>query len=326
MPGMQYYFKDIGIRKKKKDLVVGVIAGGISSEREISLKTGKNIYDSLLRSGYNAIFIDPNSDFINKLKSVDRAFLALHGRFGEDGTIQGLLEMLKIPYTGSGVLSSAMVIDKVLTKKILQFEDILTPEFQYINSRNSIFDKNKAKLQIMEKMDFPLVIKPNREGSTLGINIVKEEYGLEPAIMDAVKYDPCILIEKYIKGRELTVGIIGEDPVALPVSEIKPKSGVYDYYSKYTKNMTEYIVPAKLKGEILSHVSDIAVRSHNALECSGISRVDFILNNENMPYVLEINTMPGMTETSLVPKAASKAGLSFDLLVEIILNFANLKI
>ncbi len=172
MPGLPDYFKDLDIRKKKKDLLIGVIAGGISSEREISLKTGKNIYDSLLRSGYNTIFIDPNSDFIGKLKSVDRAFLALHGRFGEDGTIQGLLEMLKIPYTGSGVLSSAMVIDKVLTKKILQFENILTPEFQYINSRNGIFDKNKAKLHIIGNMDFPLVFKPNRECSTLCINIV----------------------------------------------------------------------------------------------------------------------------------------------------------
>ncbi len=326
MTNLWDYFKDIEIRKMKKDLVVGVIAGGISSEREISLKTGNNIYDSLIRSGYKSILIDPKNDFIDKLKSINRAFLALHGRFGEDGTIQGLLEMLKIPYTGSGVLSSAMVIDKVLTKKILQLNKRLTPEFLYIKSRNGSFDKNEAKLLLRGKMDFPVIVKPNREGSTLGINIVNDEFELEPAIMDSLNYDTCILIEKYIKGRELTVGIIGEDPVALPVIEIKPKSGFYDYYSKCTKNMTEYIVPAKLDKETLNNVPELAIRSHNALKCSSVSRVDFILNNKNIPYVLEINTMPGMTETSLVPKAASKAGISFDLLVEIILNFANLKI
>lgn len=320
------YFKDIGIRKKKKDLNVGVIAGGISSEREISLKTGKNIYDSLLRSGYKATFIDSGDDFTAKLKSINTAFLALHGKYGEDGTMQGLLEMLKIPYTGSGVLSSAMVIDKVLTKQILQFENILTPEYLYFSSGEDSFDKNKINLLIKEEMDFPVIIKPNREGSTLGINIVNDEYELEPAIGDAEKYDNCVLVEKYIKGRELTVGIIGEDPVALPIIEIKPKSGFYDYYSKYTKNMTEYIVPAKLDTELADHVSGIALKSHDALKCSGVSRVDFILDDKNMPYLLEINTMPGMTETSLVPKAASKAGISFDLLVEIILNFANLKI
>ncbi len=320
------YFKDIDIRKKKKDLTIGVIAGGISSEREISLKTGKNIYDSLLRSGYRTTFIDSGEDFTEKLKSIDRAFLALHGRYGEDGTIQGLLEMLKIPYTGSGVLSSAMVIDKVLTKQILQFEDILTPEYLYFNPGKGGFDKNEANMLIKEKIDFPVIVKPNREGSTLGINIVNDEFELEPAVGDAAKYDTCILIEKYIKGRELTVGIIGEDPAALPIIEIKPKSGFYDYYSKYTKNMTEYIIPAKLGKEISDYITGIALKSHDALKCSGLSRVDFILDDKNRPYLLEINTMPGMTETSLVPKAAEKAGISFDLLVEIILNFANLKI
>lgn len=318
-------FKNLQVRKKKKLLKIGVIAGGISSEREISLLTGKNIYQSLLKSGYNAIFIDFKNDFYSKLKKINLAFLALHGRYGEDGTVQGLLELVKIPYTGSGVLGSAIAINKILSKKILEYENILTPKYIALNSNDGL-DLKKIKSLINEKIVYPVIVKPNCEGSTIGVNIVNNNDQIKHAIEDALKYDNKILIEKYINGRELTVSIIGNEPVALPIIEIKPKSGFYDYESKYVKNMTEYIVPAELDKDISRHISEVAVKSHMVLECSGISRVDFMLDNHNNAYVFELNTMPGMTATSLVPKAAKAAGINFDLLVEIILDLANLKV
>lgn len=318
-------FENLQVRKKKKLLKIGVIAGGISSEREISLLTGKNIYQSLLKSGYNTIFIDFKNDFYSKLKKINLAFLALHGRYGEDGTVQGLLELMKIPYTGSGVLGSAIAINKILSKKILEYENILTPKYIALNSNDGL-DLKKIKSLINEKIFYPVIVKPNCEGSTIGVNIVNNNDQIKHAIEDALKYDNKILIEKYINGRELTVSIIGNEPVALPIIEIKPKSGFYDYKSKYVENMTEYIVPAELDKEISRHISEVAVKSHRVLECSDISRVDFILDNYNNAYVFELNTMPGMTATSLVPKAAKAAGINFDLLVEIILDLANLKV
>ncbi len=317
-------FQNPEIRRKKESLRIGVIAGGISSEREISLLTGKNIYESLVRSGYNATLLDFKDDFLSKIKKIDLAFLALHGRYGEDGTIQGLLECLKIPYTGSGVLGSAIAINKILSKEIIRNKNILTPDYIAIdfNGKQDLY--NIAEL-VNKKLSFPVIVKPNREGSTIGINIV-EEYGkLEHSIKDALKYDKKILIEKYIKGRELTVSIIGKEPVALPIIEIKPKSGFYDYNAKYNYHSTEYIVPAELEEEIYMKISKTAIECHKALYCSSISRVDFILDNFNNAYFFELNTMPGMTATSLVPKAARAIGISFDHLVEIILDLANLK-
>ena len=317
-------FQNLQVRKKKKSLKIGVIAGGIS-EREISLLTGKNIYQSLLKSGYDAVFIDLKNNFYSKLKKINLAFLALHGRYGEDGTVQGLLELMKIPYTGSGVLGSAIAINKILSKKILECEDILTPEYIALDFNNRQ-DKVKTSSLVNKKLSYPVIVKPNSEGSTIGVNIATSDDQLEYAVEDALKYDNKILIEKYISGRELTVSIIGNVPVALPIIEIKPKSGFYDYKAKYTKNMTEYIVPAELDKEISGHISEVAVKCHRVLECSGISRVDFILDSYENAYVFELNTMPGMTATSLVPKAAKAAGINFDLLVEIILDLANLKV
>ncbi len=318
-------FENLQIRRKKRSLKIGVIAGGISSEREISLLTGENIYQSLLKSGYNATFIDTGKDFYSKLKKIDLAFLALHGRYGEDGTIQGLMELMKIPYTGSGILGSAIAINKILSKKILKFENILTPEYIALDFSN-IMDPVKSKSFVSEKLSYPVIVKPNSEGSTIGVNIVKNDGQLEYAVKDALKYDNKVLVEEYIGGRELTVSIIGSEPVALPIIEIKPESGFYDYDAKYIKNTTEYIVPAELDREISRHISEVAIKCHRVLECSGISRVDFILDTYGDAYVFELNTMPGMTATSLVPKAARAAGISFDLLVEIILDLANLKV
>jgi len=318
-------FNNIRIREKKKSLKIGVISGGISSEREISLLTGKNIYQSLLESGYNTLLIDLKDDFYSKLKEINLAFLAIHGRYGEDGTAQGLLELMKIPYTGSGVLGSAIAINKIMSKKILIYENIPTPEYIELNSASGE-DLKKMVSVIEKKFDYPIVVKPNSEGSTIGVNIVQKKDQLKHAVEEAVKYDNKILVEEYIKGRELTVSIIGREPVALPIIEIKPKSGFYDYKSKYTKNMTRYIVPAELDKKVANRVSEMALKCHRVLECSGISRVDFILDDTGNAYVFELNTMPGMTATSLVPKAAKAAGIDFALLVEIILDSASLKL
>jgi len=325
MTDISNIFNNIRIREKKKSLKIGVISGGISSEREISLLTGKNIYQSLLESGYNSLFIDLKDDFYSKLKEINLAFLAVHGRYGEDGTAQGLLELMKIPYTGSGVLASAIAINKVMSKKILIYENIPTPEYIELNSASGEGLKEMVSV-IEKKFDYPIIVKPKSEGSTIGVNIVQKKDQLKHAVKEAIKYDNKILVEEYIKGRELTVSIIGREPVALPIIEIKPKSGFYDYKSKYTKNMTQYIVPAELEKKIADRISEMALKCHKVVGCSGISRVDFMLDDNGNAYVFELNTMPGMTATSLVPKAAKAAGIDFALLVEIILDSASLKL
>jgi D-alanine-D-alanine ligase len=318
-------FSEIRMRGQKNKKI-GVFAGGLSSEREISLKTGRNIFESLIRSGYDTDLIDIKDDLLEKVGSIDIAFLALHGKYGEDGTIQGMLELLKIPYTGSGVLSSAVVLDKILSKKIFILENIQTPPFIELDLNNLMPELNSLKKDIEIKIGYPLVVKPNSEGSTIGIKTIYYSSQLEEGIMEAARYDKRILLERYVKGRELTVGIIGLEPVALPIIEIKPKSGFFDFDSKYKKDLTEYIIPADIDKRTAENIMKISLSCHKILGCSGISRVDFILDSGNLPHVLEINTMPGMTSTSLVPMAADAAGISFDLLVEIILDSARIKI
>ncbi len=322
---MAKHFKDLNIRGRKKDARIGVIAGGNSSEREVSLNTGTKIFEALQGSGYLVEFIDLNEISIKRLNSIDIAFLALHGRYGEDGTIQGMLELLRIPYTGSGVLSSSVVIDKIMTKKLLLCEGLPTPPFAIFDTKYPVSAKDMDK-KIEQEMGYPVIIKPNREGSTIGVTIVRKPSQLKAGLDEASNHDDLALVEKFIEGRELTSSILGIEPVALPIIEIRPKSGFYDYKSKYTANMTEYIVPAELDEQISIKINDIALKSHRLLQCSAISRVDFILGRDDIPYVLEVNTMPGMTPTSLVPKAAAAAGINFGLLVEIILNHAHLKI
>ncbi|MCG9479365.1 MAG: D-alanine--D-alanine ligase [Actinomycetia bacterium] len=319
------HFKHLTIEEKKGHITVGVIAGGVSAEREVSLKTGTKIFEALKKMGYRSVFIDFKNDFTRQLDHIDIAFLALHGRYGEDGTVQGALELLGIPYTGSGVLSSAIVIDKVLTKRLLQCENIPTPPYIAVD-RSGLEHMDQIDTTIKSRIGYPVVIKPNREGSTIGITIAEDRKGAAMGIKEAAKHDKVVLIEKFISGRELTVSILGDQPVALPIIEIKPKSGFYDYQSKYTVNMTEYLVPARLEDSLTEGINEYALKSHRLLGCTGISRVDFILDDQNIPYILEVNTMPGMTPTSLVPKAAAAAGISFERLVEIILNFADLKI
>lgn len=317
-------FKNLEITKRKKEIKVGVICGGISSEREISLKSGEGIYRALINNGYNAEYIDFKGDNISVFNKINIAFLALHGKYGEDGSVQGVLELFKIPYTGSGILASSLAIDKIFSKKIFVLEEILTPAYIGLNY-NGDLNINEIKDNVQRIIGYPLVVKPSREGSTIGVTIVENESELEGAINFAKIYDSKILLEKFISGRQLAVSIIGDKPTSLPIIEVKPKSGFYDFKSKYTAGLTEYIVPALLNKETEIKIKDLSVKTHNSLGCYGVSRVDLILDDNSVPYVLEINTMPGMTATSLVPKAAAAAGINFEKLVEIILNYSSLK-
>jgi D-alanine-D-alanine ligase len=320
-------FGDFPLREKKDVLRIGVIAGGISSEREVSLSTGNGIFQALKNLGYNATFIDFNGDLSPLMAGgIEIAYIALHGKFGEDGTIQGLLELLKIPYTGSGVLSSAAAMDKIFSKKIFGFEKIPTPDFIVLDSKEDPgFDLKEIDRKIRVGIGYPVIVKPNKGGSSIGVTILENGEMLQEAIDGAFKNDNKILIEKYLKGKLLTVSIIGDRPVAMPVVEIRPKSGFYDYRAKYTPGCTDYIVPAEIDSEDSRKISEISLECHKILGCRGISRVDLIMT-ENSINVLEVNTIPGMTPTSLVPKSAGAAGISFELLVDIILNSAGLEL
>lgn len=309
--------KEPSLKKRK----VAVMMGGLSREREISLKTGKAILKALTEKGYPAIPIDVGNDLPDRLvkEKVDCAFLALHGRFGEDGTIQGMLELMRIPYTGSGVLASALAMDKIMSKKFFLCEKIPTPAFE-------VFHRDEIKKDLSKKLTLPLpvVIKPAREGSTIGISIVRKEEELGPAFKKAGEHDERILVEEFMKGKEITVGILENIP--LPVIEIVPKSGFYDYFSKYTKGETQYILPARISRERYLYAQEVSLKAFQQLGCSGVGRVDLMTDENENPLVIDVNTMPGMTETSLLPKAANYAGITFEDLVERILLGASLKI
>ncbi|MBC7196436.1 MAG: D-alanine--D-alanine ligase [Deferribacterales bacterium] len=294
-----------------KDKKIAVLYGGLSSEREVSLKTGKAVYNTLVENGYkNAVLVDVDKNIVQTLLKLnpDICFNALHGKFGEDGTIQGLLETLGIRYTGSNVAASAVAFDKVLSKYVFVANNIPTADYVVLESNVSInipFEK--------------CVVKPAREGSTIGISIVENNKDFAAAVNLAFKYDSKVIIEKFISGKELTVSIVGEE--VFPPIWIRPKKGFYDYESKYTKGMTEYIFETGLSDRELGKLKDLALKSVKVLGCTSAARADFIYDN-NKFYVLEVNTCPGMTETSLLPNAARKAGLSFIELIEKMLELA----
>lgn len=297
-----------------KNRKIGVLMGGKSSEREISLKSGNAVLNSLIRSNYDTIGIDAGNNLVEILinKKIQVAFIALHGRWGEDGTVQGLLEMMGIPYTGSGITGSAISLDKAIMKMLLDNSGLPTPEYTIYQNGDGI--------------DFPLpfVVKPANEGSTIGISIVRKTEEINQAIENALRYDRKIIIEKYIQGQEITVSIVNEK--TLPVIEVKPLNGFYDFEAKYSKGKTEYIIPAKITGEIERKTQKYALEVFKVFELSGCARIDMIVNENSVPYIIDINTSPGMTETSLVPKAWEYLGKSFDELVEKILSGASLKI
>ncbi len=284
---------------------IGVLAGGPSNEREISLKSGRAVYNALIEKGLDAIFLDVRDNIYDIIKNskVDVAFIALHGRFGEDGTVQKILGDADIPYTGSGVEASALALDKVASKDIFNKCGIPVPRYFVLEEgEHRIIDDVKA-------LGLPVVVKPQFEGSSIGLSVVREIGSLRPAIDKALEYGGKAIVEEYIDGRELTVGILEDKP--LPVIEIVAKNKVYDYSAKYNDPETRYIVPAPIRKDAYEKAQGLGWCSHAAVGCRSFSRVDMMMNKDNDIFVLEVNTIPGMTERSLLPKAAKTQGLDF---------------
>ncbi|MGH1358692.1 MAG: D-alanine--D-alanine ligase [Burkholderiaceae bacterium] len=302
---------------------VAVMMGGVSAEREISLMSGSMVLMALNRQGVHAFAFDPADRSLAELVAggYERVFIALHGRFGEDGTVQGALEMLRVPYTGAGVMASSIAIDKVMTKRIWQTHQLPTPAFEIINSPESA-------AQAWQSLGGPCVVKPFREGSTLGLSKVMRAADMTSAWRLAAGFHDDVMAEQCIVGRELTVSIIGtgDQARALPVIEIKAPSGNYDYQHKYFTDDTEYLCPAPLSAALTEQIQAISLKAYHAVGCEGWARVDFMLDQDDKPWLLEINTSPGMTDHSLVPMAAAADGISYDELVAQILATASLKV
>jgi len=299
---------------------IGVLMGGLSAEREVSLKSGAAVHRALLARGHDAVAIDVGRDLAAVLvaEKIEAAFIALHGRYGEDGCVQGLLELMQIPYTGSGVLASALAMHKLYSKQAFTASGILTAPFRH-------FRRGEPLLPAELPFGLPLVVKPVQEGSSVGISIVKEESELEPAVELAFRYDEAILVEQFIKGQEVQVGILDDRPVG--AIEIVPKNEFYDYEAKYTDGMAEHIFPARLEPALYEKALQVGLAAHRALGCTGYSRVDLLVTADGECYVLEVNTLPGMTALSLLPEIAAKgAGLSFEVLVERIIESATLSV
>ncbi len=297
--------------RKGRSAKIGVLMGGPSTEREISLKSGKAVYESLKQLNLEVIAVDiitgdieENKQLI-KAQKIDCAFLALHGRFGEDGQIQGILDSLKIPYTGSGVFASRIAMDKIASREIFEKHGLRVPKCTVIEKSSY----KRINAYDVKHMKAPFVVKPAMHGSSVGLSIVDNEIDLDGAVKLAFSFDERVLIEEYISGREVTVGIL--DGKVLPVIEIIPKKRFFDYEAKYQSGMTEYIVPAKFENKIIFDLGQTALMAHKILGCHGCSRVDIILNSEFIPFILEVNTIPGFTQTSLLPKAAAASGIDF---------------
>jgi D-alanine-D-alanine ligase len=301
---------------------IGVLMGGSSSEKDVSIRSGLAVYQALQEMGYNSVLIDVGKDIVTVLKKekVKIAFLALHGSTGENGSIQGMLEILGIPYTGSGVLASALAMNKEASKKIFLYHGLPTAPFKIVN--NEQLKNKKGGTSIREDIDFslPWVVKPVAEGSSIGVSIVKKEDDLIPMLEKALSYNKKAIIEKFIEGKEIHIGILGNR--VLGGVEVKPSLEFYNFEAKYTAGLTEYIIPPQINEAVYEKTKDIALKAHMALGCSGATRVDMRVDDSGNPYLLEINTIPGMTTTSLLPKIAQSAGLSFKELVEEILRFA----
>jgi len=291
---------------------VGVLMGGVSSERAISLKSGNAVVEALDRQGLDVLSMDIVDDDHNKIAlclrnaNINIAFIALHGRLGEDGGIQSILENENIPYTGSGVSASRLAFDKVITQNLLKKSNINIPSYVTLSKGNQV--DSGAILGAIGT--YPLIVKPACEGSSIGITLVAKEDELDAAVQNAWRYDDTVLIEKCIQGRELTVGILGSD--TLPVVEVFPKNHFFDFESKYKKGASKYIVPAEIAEGFTGELQHVALKAHQILGCEDFSRVDFMIDIDQKYYVLEINTIPGFTSTSLLPKAAAYYGLSFD--------------
>lgn len=329
---------------------IAVFMGGTSAERDVSLVSGLAVVDNLKAGGHEVIAIDPargftplNNDELKaieeidenppennglrqyadenivqtvmsgELKKVDIVFLILHGGVGEDGTIQAMLDLVNVPYTGSGVMGSAIAMDKLISKKLFIADNIPTPEYFVLeNCQNITLDSIDVKIR--SRIGYPIIVKPISQGSSVGLTLVNSRKDLQKALDLGFQYDNRLLCEKYIAGRELTISILGDE--ALPAAECIPEGGLYDYEHKYTDGRTEYICPTVLTDEIRQQVSNLGLKAFKALNCSGFGRVDFRLSDDDQLYCLEVNTLPGMTSHSLVPKAARAKGMTFPQLVE----------
>ena len=285
---------------------VAVLFGGKSDEREVSLKSGGAVLAALKRQGVDATAFDPASQELSELKAFDRAFISLHGRFGEDGTIQGALDLMDIPYTGSGVMASSLGMDKWRTKLLWRALNIKTPDFELVTAQSDFS-------AIEKKLGLPLFVKPANEGSSIGISKVKKAGDLQAAYLLAAKADPLVIAERFVGGGEYTVGILGEMP--LPIVRIVPKNEFYDYEAKYLRDDTEYLCPCGLSKEKEAQIQAEALQAFRAVGCKAWGRVDFLMDEAGNHHFLELNTSPGMTDHSLVPMAAKAAGISFDELV-----------
>ena len=317
---MEYDVKKIKklIDENKK---IAVICGGPSSEREISLRSGKNIFEALKKLGYKnveLIDIDKNISKVLIDKKIEVVYNAMHGRYGEDGCIQGLLEILEIPYTGCGVTASSVCMNKDYTKNVLRNFDI--PLIKSV-----LIKKNEDYCEKIKELKYPMMLKPVSEGSSLGMFKVSDEKEMEECFKKSLKYNQDVLVEEYLDGKSLTVGVLenGDELFATEIIEFNTKTEWYDYEAKYTAGMTEFIIPAKLSDDMTQKVKDIAVKAFKACGCRGVSRVDFLVS-DNVPYVLEINTSPGMTDLSDLPAQSKAMGISYENLVQIILNGAGL--
>ena len=302
---------------------VGVLFGGRSSEREVSIMSGTGVLNALRARGVDAHAFDPATQSLGELEAAkfDRAFIALHGRGGEDGSIQGVLETLQIPYTGSGVQASALAIDKVFTKRIWETHKLPTPRYRVIESGQ------RAHLNaVADELRLPLIVKPPNEGSTIGISRVRGYSGMAEAFELARKYDDVVLAEEFIDGKELTCAILGQDTEAeaLPLVEIRAPDANYDYHNKYFGEETKYLCPAPIDAELSATIRNLSVQAYNALGARGWGRIDIMLSRRNEPYLLELNTSPGMTSHSLVPIAARATGIDYEDLALRILSLATL--
>ena len=295
---------------------VALLSGGISSEREVSLNSGNQVFEALDKEKYNIIRYDPKTDLprlVGDAKKIDVALIILHGPFGEDGTVQGMLDLLGIPYQGSGVLGSALAMNKTIAKYLYQQAGLPVPPFVVVDHNADVVTGD-----IVSQLGLPIVVKPVEGGSSVGMSIVKTEQDLADAVGKALKYDASVLLEAYIEGVELTGGVLGNDVVeALPLIEIVPNKDheFFDYEAKYVAGITKEICPARVDQQITEKAQDYARRAHRALSCRGYSRTDMILKDGEL-FVLETNTIPGMTATSLFPQAAKAGGLSFSQLLD----------
>lgn len=300
---------------------IAVLLGGMSVEREVSQRTGAAVAGALRSLGYDVVEIDAGKDLPQRLiaEKIDVAFIALHGRYGEDGCVQGLLESMFIPYTGSGVLASSVGMEKVFAKQIFIGHGIPTPPYQ-------AFHDAKRALAAVDTLGFPfpVVVKPSREGSSVGVHICKTREQYEAAVKDAAQYAGAIMVEKYIKGREVQGAVLDDE--SLGAIEIKPANEFYDYEAKYKAGSgTQYLFPAPLPPDQYARVNEICLAAHKALSCSGASRSDVIVSENGEVWILEVNTLPGMTATSLLPKIAAGRGIDFPQLCERLLLGASLK-